>query len=123
MGRIYYSRRSGKSPEIVSIDFNMLCRLFTAGYTDFTIRGYFQTFGIDCVDGFCPGTAGRDIGAYIFRKLRRDVWPIHTRVMEYSRGELFDVIELLYDMVSKPLEGWTPWIWRLWNALGHFLTK
>jgi len=108
MSRVYYSRRTGKSPEISSIDLDMLLRLFAAVYSNFLNRDYFQeAFGYDCVDaGLVPGIVGSDVGAYMFRKLRRDLWPIHKRVMDFSEDDLFDVIEFLYDLVSKPIGGW-----------------
>lgn len=53
-----------------------------------------------------PGKLGANIPAYIGRKLRKlDLWPITTKWEAYSEDDLFDMIEFLYDHVSKPLEG------------------
>ncbi|MBC9786563.1 hypothetical protein H1S01_19090 [Heliobacterium chlorum] len=43
---------------------------------------------------------------YFFRVLRKpNLWPIDEGHKNYTEDDLFDVIELLYDLVSKPLEG------------------
>ncbi|MEN6519301.1 MAG: hypothetical protein ABFC38_14195 [Methanospirillum sp.] len=99
----------------------MLLRLFSATYKDFLNRDYFQeAFGYHCVDaGFIPGIAGDDVGAYLFRKLRRDLWPIEERAKDFSEEDLFDVIEFLYDSVSKPVEGY----YHHWDDCGwHYNT-
>ncbi len=36
---------------------------------------------------------------------KRDFWPIEEKLSSYSEDDLFDVIELLYDLVSQPTEG------------------
>lgn len=49
---------------------------------------------------------GADIGAFFLRKLRKDhLWPIDEKIGDYSREDFFDVIELLYDHVSTPMQG------------------
>ncbi len=86
----------------------LMVRLFGHLYNDFEGRGYFQeTFGYYCVDaGEVPGKAGNDINAYLVLKLRKDnLWPIDEKCSKYDESDLFDVIELLYDHVSKPLSG------------------
>lgn len=64
--------------------------------------------GKDCVDDYdIPvGTAGRDVEAYIFRKLRKDnLWPIHEHIASMSEDDVFDLIEFLYDHVSIGIQG------------------
>ena len=100
--------RTGKNPTLVRIDLPLLKKLFVNIYQDFQRRFYFQeAFGYDCVDaGFVPGITGNDIEAFLFRKLRKtDLFPIETHIERYSEDDLFDVIELLYDLVSKPTKG------------------
>ncbi len=106
--RKYYSVRTGKNPDIQKIDLEMLKRLIKGVYLDFKDKYYFQdAFGYDCVDaGFVPGKTGRDTEMYIFRKLRKSgLWPIEEKIEDYSEDDLFDIIELLFDLISKPLQG------------------
>ena len=103
--RKYYSARTRKPGEVLALD--MLKELFFSVFSDFDARGYFdESFGKDCVD-----SAGRYGGTienpenYILRKLRKkNIWPISACYNNYSDEDIFDVIEFLYDHVSKPLE-------------------
>jgi hypothetical protein len=53
-----------------------------------------------------PGIAGEDEEAYIFLKLRKNnIWPIEHYLDNYTEDDLFDIIELLFDHISKPLKG------------------
>ncbi|WP_437606307.1 hypothetical protein WMF20_35685 [Sorangium sp. So ce834] len=104
--KAYYSARTG-DVEAVRIDLETLRALFIPVHRRFVERGYFdEVFGKDCVDaGLIPGTAGGDIESFFFLKLRkRGIWPIFTKCEGYSEPDLFSVIELLYDVVSKPNE-------------------
>jgi hypothetical protein len=106
--REYYSIRTGKHPYGKRLPPTFLRRLFISVYRDFESGGYFQeAFGYDCVDaGYVPGKAGGDIESYMLMKLRKeDLWPIDRQYEHYDENDLFDVIELLYDHVSKPTEG------------------
>lgn len=74
----------------------------------FWSKEYFQeAFGYECIDaGPVAGTLGSDIEAQILRKVRKiDLWPVKDKCLEYSEDDIFDVIEFLYDHISKPLEG------------------
>jgi len=43
----------------------------------------------------------------MFIRLRKsNLWPILDRASLYSEDDIFDVIEFLYDFVSKPIDGW-----------------
>lgn len=106
--RQYYSVRKGLDPRLTQLDLSLLRELFLPIYQEFDRQGYFQeAFGYDCVDaGYVPGCVGYDVKAYFFRKLRKpNLWPIETNLAEYTDDDLFDVIELLHDQVSKPLTG------------------
>jgi hypothetical protein len=107
--RRYYSIRTGKHPAGAKIDLPVLLRLFHFLYCDFERRGYLQeAFGYYCFDvGYVNGTIGSDITSYFFLKLRKDdLWPVHASYPEYSKEDLFDIIELLYDHISFPVSGW-----------------
>jgi hypothetical protein len=105
--RHYYSVRTGKNPNS-AINLEMLLRLFKDLYIKFNTKDYFQeAFGYICVDmGNVAGTLGTDIGAEIFRKVRKpSLWPIVDSCLNYSEDDLFDVVEFLYDHISAPTDG------------------
>lgn len=106
--RLYYSTRTGRNPAGLRLDLSMLLKLFHDLYLFFWRKGYFQeSFGYECVDaGFVPGTLGEGIAAQVLRMLRKEgLWPFADKYLSYSEDDLFDVIEFLYDHVSKPIEG------------------
>jgi len=95
----------------------MLVKLFRDIYRKFLGKYYFQqAFGYICVDaGEVPGSLGSEIEAQMFRKLRKpNLWPIDEKYLGYSEDDLFDVIEFLYDYVSKPVKG----DFHSWNDCG-----
>jgi len=120
--RKYYSMRTGKNQEEIKLDLSLLKRTFLNVYKSFKNRYYFQeAFGYDCTDeGFKPGIAGEDIEIFLLTKLRKtNLWPIETKLDQYTEDDLFDIIELLYDLISKPVEGY----FHKWNNCGwHYST-
>ena len=107
-GRRYYSIRTGKHPSGSQLGLGLMLKLFLALWHDLQEKGYFQqAFGYDCVDlGYVPGKVGNDVDAYFLRKLHKyHLWPISENYLSYDESDIFDVIELLYDHVSKPLSG------------------
>jgi hypothetical protein len=103
----YYSIRTGKNPNAVHFDMPILLRLFYDLYQAYAEDCYFQqAFGYYCIDnGEVFGTLGSNISAKIFRKLRKEnLWPVLEKYENYSEDDVFDMIEFLYDSVSKPLE-------------------
>jgi len=104
--RTYYSIRTGKNP-LARFDLPSARKLFAATYRDFDHRDYFQeAFGYECVDvGFVPGTTGLDIKNYFLLHLRKvNLWPILDKHEGYTEDDLFDIIEFLFDRVSKPTD-------------------
>jgi hypothetical protein len=106
--RPYYSVRAGRRD--ASLDLPVLRELFLATFEHFRQAGCFhEAFGYYCVDvpDLIAGTRGHDIGNFFLRRLRKpNIWPIHKeRVSNYSEDDLFDLIELLFDEVSKPVKG------------------
>ncbi|WP_460007560.1 hypothetical protein [Methanogenium cariaci] len=122
--RPYYSVRSGRNNGKLDLTLEELKDMFFATYQDFERKYYFQeAFGYECVDaGFVPGIAGNNVSAYFFRKLRkRNIWPIRDNIDNYSEEDLFDLIEILYDLISfpDPEKGY----YHEWNDCGwHYQT-
>ena len=106
--RNYYSVRTGKNPNARQFDLPFFKRLFRDLYYKYSEGGYFQeAFGYECVDlGYVPGSLGNDLEAQMFYKLRKSsMWPIYDKCMDYSEDDIFDVIEFIFDHISKPIEG------------------
>jgi hypothetical protein len=106
--RQYYSMRMGKNPNASKLDLSILIKLFRELYTDFERRGYFQeAFGDYCADeGIIPGKLGSNVSAQIFLILRKEnLWSIYDKCLDYSEGDLFDIVEFIYDYISKPIDG------------------
>jgi len=104
----YYSIRTGKHPEGKKYSFDILRRLLRDIYSDLKREGYFdEYFGFRCVDeGFVPGILGPDIEAKVFRALKKEgLYPFYEKFLSYTEEDTFDVLEFLFDNVSKPLKG------------------
>jgi len=107
--RGYYSVRTGKHPGGAKLDLPSLKKIFLSVDKQFRDRNYFQeAFGYTCIDaGEVTGTLGEDIVGAILIALRKDnLWPIWTKIDSYSEDDLFDIIEFLFDKVSKPIDGY-----------------
>jgi hypothetical protein len=88
--------------------FERLRTFVISALDDFWERDYFvEAFGSFCVDsGESYGTIGRAPEAWFLKELRRDnVWPYQSFARYYDADTLFDVVEVLNDLVSKPLAG------------------
>jgi|SRR5687767_3276648 len=106
--RQYYSARTGRTPGS-RLDLPALRKLFLPIYFSILEKEHLQEMlGKDCPDERDSyGTAGRDVGAYVLRRVRKDhIWPIPDQIESYSEDDVFDVIEFLYDHVSQGVSGW-----------------
>lgn len=119
--RKYYSVRTGKNKNYHQYNIAVLKRLFVDLYSELNNEGYFQEFfGYYCIDadlggGWIHGKLGENIEAKIYRLLRKDyLWPIAENIDKYIEDDIFDIIEFLYDYVSKPTKG----VYHSFNACG-----
>jgi hypothetical protein len=102
----YYSHRTGKNPEAIRYELPMLVKLFKTLYLDFLKNDYFYA-----KYGAVPGKLGADIGAQMFLAIRKpDLYPVEEKCNNYSEDDLFDVIEFLYDCVSKHIHGYDKYL-------------
>lgn len=103
--RSYYSARTGKVSTAVGIDLDALRRAFRPLFDKLEDQGFFQVaFGERFGSAWRPGTLG-DVRLHILRRLHKeDLWPVQDHVHRYKEDDLFDMIELLFDHVSKPLK-------------------
>ena len=104
MARKYYSVRKAIKP----LSLEVLKDLFGAVFSQFKEKQFFdEAFGYTCVDaGPTKGTVGNDPNIYFLQRLRkRDLWPILEKLSAYSEDDIFDIIEILYDLVSEGTDG------------------
>ena len=113
----YYSLRHNKEKN--TLDIEGLRTIFAITCRDLNSRHYFdEHLGLDCTNGFISGHVGPDVDGYIFKKLRKNgLWPIHENVDQYSQDDIFDLIEFLFDHISKPLEKDS--YYHDWNQCGY----
>jgi hypothetical protein len=114
--KLYYSLRTGNNLNAKGFEINLLQNLFLRLYKQLDRDGYFtEAFGFYCVDN--DFTAGKvlDPKYDILLKIRKEnIWPIEDHCVAYSEDDLFDVIEFLFECVSKPIDG----NYHSWNQCG-----
>lgn len=110
--RYYYSTRNGKNPSGREIDLSFLRRYVASTYSKFEMNGYLtEAVGMNCQDeGFVPGQMGHDVDTFVlFRLKKENIFPYNPH-HDYSEDDIFDLIEFLYDHISKPMNtffhGW-----------------
>jgi hypothetical protein len=93
--RQYYSTRAGKNENFRGFDSDSLKKYFLVIYRDFARSCYFS----EHLDNF----TATDINGKLLLLLRRDenFWPIENNIQNYTEDDLFDIIEFLYDNISK----------------------
>ena len=122
--RPYFSVRTGRHTDGLNFGLPMLQRLLRDLYLSLAERGYLQeAFGYYCVDaGQVAGYLGSDIEAQLLLSLRKsDLWPIEDKITGFSEDDCFDVIEFLYDCVSKPIE--TPGAYHSFSNCGWHYSR
>lgn len=100
--------REGLNPFAKGFDLEEMNELFMRLYKGLVQEAYtHEYFGFWCTDE--PEVSGklRDVEFTILMTIRKkDLWPPDVCAHRYEEDDLFDVIEFLFDHVSKPLEGW-----------------
>lgn len=112
----YFSQRTGVNPNLKGLPLEELIGLFVRVYEQLHEEGYFdEAFGFCCVDaGEIPGKV-KDVELEMLLAIRKKgLWPIPGHAENYSEDDLFDVIEFLYQHVSKPIDG----TMHSWNECG-----
>ena len=121
MTHSYYSQRMGLGPHPSGMPLEDVIDLFVRMYEQLDGDGYFQeAFGFVCVDaGPVPGTVRDPDLAILLGIRKRDLWPVRAHASDYSEDDLFDMIEFLFQHVSKPTEG----NYHSWNDCGMHWSK
>lgn len=109
MTKIPFSMREGLNPFARGFDLAEMNELFVRLYTGLVEEGYtHEYFGFWCTDDH-DGIKGKlkDVEFTILMTLRKKhVWPPTSFAYAYKEDDLFDVIEFMFDHVSKPINGW-----------------
>jgi hypothetical protein len=112
----YYSQRKGTNPNQLGLSLPDVVGLFLRVYKLLRDEGYFdEAFGYYCVDaGELPGKV-KDVQLEILLNVRKkNLWPIEEMNSHYSEDDFFDVLEFLFQHVSKPIDG----TYHSWNDCG-----
>lgn len=107
MAHTYYSQRKGSNPNMLGLPLHDVIDLFLRVFQRMCGDGYFhEAFGFECVDaGHVEGKV-RDIELEMLLAIRKKwLWPIQEHCSQYSEDDLFDMIEFLFQHVSKPIDG------------------
>lgn len=99
--RPYWRERKAGQRTVVVLDNMVVVREFIALVDELDDAGYFEKhFGKDCVDdprGNVPETLiERELGV-------ESLWPLEQRRLVADMDLFFDVVELLHDLISRPL--------------------
>ena len=116
MARSYYSQRTDSNPNLNGLPLSDVVELFVRVYDQLRSDGYFdEAFGFSCVDaGEIQGRI-HDIDLEILLAVRKkNLWPIAEQSPKYSEDDFFDLIEFLFQHVSKPVDGHH----HSWNECG-----
>lgn len=107
MAHVYYSQRQGTNPNLGGLPLADILRLFQRVFQQLCTDGYFdEAFGFECVDLNHVDGAVRDVELEVLLSVRKkNLWPIEQWAPFYSEDDLFDIIEFLYQYVSKPIDG------------------
>lgn len=107
MTHTYYSLRNGYNKRSPGLPLDDILPLFIRVYEELEESGYFtQAFGYACVDlGYVPGNIN-DVDLEILLSIRKkNLWPPSSMWPQYAEDDFFDIIEFLFQHVSRPIDG------------------
>ncbi|MGZ4960602.1 MAG: hypothetical protein ACXV7J_15260 [Methylomonas sp.] len=107
MGHQYYSQRKGTNPNLKGLPLSDVLELFVRVFYQLRSDGYFdEAFGYICVDAGEVEGKVRDPELEMLLTIRKKgLWPIADKATAYQEDDFFDVLEFLFQYVSKPIEG------------------
>lgn len=116
MKHSFYSLRKGLNPNKDGLPLSDVKELFLRVYTQLCKDGYFvENFGFYCVDdGDVPGKVVDPELEILLSIRKRHLWPIELWIVHYQEDDFFDIIEFLYQYISKPIDG----TFHSWNNCG-----
>jgi hypothetical protein len=107
MPREYYSQRKGTNPNLKGLPLSDVLDLFVRVFSLMRSDGYFdEAFGFICVDAGEIDGKVRDPELEMLLTIRKKgLWPVPEKAPSYQEDDFFDVLEFLFQYVSKPIEG------------------
>jgi hypothetical protein len=107
MPRQFYSIRKGTNPNLKGLPLRDTLGLFVRLFDQLREDGYFdESFGYVCVDAGEVDGKVRDPELEMLLTIRKTgLWPVHVKAQFYTEDDFFDVLEFLYQYVSKPIDG------------------
>ncbi|QLE29997.1 hypothetical protein [Vibrio parahaemolyticus] len=107
MNHQYYSQRVGSNPNLEGLPLSDTIDLFVRVYNQLESDGYFtQAFGFWCVDSDYVDGYVKDVELEMLLTIRKkNLWPIYECAPSYTEDDFLDIIEFLYQHVSKPIDG------------------
>lgn len=107
MPRQYYSQRKGTNPNLRGLPLADVLDLFVRVFNQLSIDGYFdEAFGYFCIDAGEVNGRVRDPELEMLLTIRKKgLWPVYQKAPFYQDDDFFDVLEFLFQYVSKPIEG------------------
>ncbi|MCZ8396216.1 hypothetical protein [Achromobacter ruhlandii] len=107
MTHTYYSQRNGSNPNLDGLPLHEIVGLFVRVYEQLHEDGFFtEAFGYTCVDAGQVEGKVRDIDLELLLSVRKKgLWPPSVVGHSYTEDDFFDVIEFLFQHVSKPVDG------------------
>jgi hypothetical protein len=103
----YYSQRKGTNPNQKGLPLADTLDLFIRVFDQLRADGYFhEALGFECVDaGEIEGKV-KDVELQMLLDIRKKgLWPMHLTYKGWSEDDFFDVVEFLFQHVSKPIDG------------------
>jgi len=103
----YYSQRKGTNPNLKGLPLKEILGLFVRVFGQFRSDGYFdEAFGFTCVDAGEVQGKIRDPELEMLLTIRKKgLWPVQEKALVYQEDDFFDVLEFLFQYVSKPIDG------------------
>lgn len=107
MAHVYFSQRNALNPHPDGLPLHDVIGLFLGEFEEMANQGFFtEALGYHCVDaGFVPGSLADIDRAILLAVRKKDLWPPHVFSHSYSEDDFFDVVEFLFQHVSKPVHG------------------
>ena len=107
MAHRYYSQRKGTNPNLRGLPLADVIDLFVQVFEQLQDEGFFsEAFGFSCTD--IDHIAGKIVAVELEILLtvkKKRLWPLQAHKHEYSEDDFFDVVEFLFQHVSKPVDG------------------
>jgi len=103
----YYSQRKGTNPNQNGLSLPDTIDLFVRVFEQMQTDGYFhEAFGFECVDAGHVDGKVPDVELEMLLTIRKKgLWPVQVSAKKYSEDDFFDVLEFLFQHVSKPIDG------------------